>query len=251
MVECGWQLRRNRVLQCRTHRLYSSGTQTGSESAPPRRRRTRSPPVSPVIERKGRVGGTARVEARHAQRVAGEDRGRRDAASTGAAGGEAGAAGEAVAGSGVAVVVEDEVVVEEKVGHCIGRALPVVPALSPATGGRAQVVAEAPRRKRLARRAPVSPRDRPSGTVLQCGRSAIGREEAAQLPATRETKPTGVERLAHGSAGGGISDRCLGGVGATAVARGGEPLSEWASPPGSSTPDVEGQGPTTSRWGGW
>ena len=35
-----------RVLQCRTHRLYSSGTQTGRESAPPRRRRTRSPPTT-------------------------------------------------------------------------------------------------------------------------------------------------------------------------------------------------------------
>ena len=34
------------MLQCRTHRLYSSGTQTGSESAPPRRRRTRSPPTT-------------------------------------------------------------------------------------------------------------------------------------------------------------------------------------------------------------
>ena len=230
-------------------KIYS-GTQTGSESAPPRRRRTRSPPVSPVIERKGRVGGTARVEARHAQRVAGEDRGRREAASAGAAGGEAGAAGKAGAGSGVEGVVEDEVVVGEKVGHYIGRALPVVPALSPATGGRAQVVGVAPRRKRLARRAPVSPRDRPSGTVLQCGRSAIGREKAAQLPATRETKPTGVERRAQGSEGG-SSDRCLGGVGATAVARGGESLSEWASSPGNPTPDVEGQRPTTSRRGGW
>jgi hypothetical protein len=59
-------------------------------------------------------------------------------------------------------------------GHCDGRALPRVLRSSSAKGGRAQVVSVAPRLKRLARCSLVSPRDRPSGTVLQCGQGPSG-----------------------------------------------------------------------------
>ena len=51
------------------------------------------------------------------------------------------------------------------------------------------------------------------------------------LPASKATRPTGVERPPLGGEGGG-SDRYLGCVGATVVARGGESRGEWGSPPG-------------------